>query len=188
MSCKVFIISGKTGSGKSTISEMLKSQYGFPIVSFVNIGKTFARKHGKEHLRDCYKTLEPDEFKHSLVNDIKEIIDEPIKDNEVLILDGLYAYDAILNIQKKCAVVVIYLQVSDSVRYSRISKRLNVDIDSAIKEENLKEEIKKSLGNDLIIDMVDYSVDGNMPVEVVKDEVYKIILKELISGDKHLNR
>lgn len=175
--CKVFIIAGKTGAGKSTISEWINSEFGFPVISFANIGKTFALNHGKKRLRECYLTMEKSIFVHSLTNAIKSTIRGAVDKNEVLIIDGLYAYDAIQDLRKTCKVIVIYIQVNDSARYERISKRLEIGEYSAKKEDQLKEQIKIVLGNNRILEAVDYLIDGNASLDSVKEKIKKIVLK-----------
>ncbi len=184
--CKVFIIAGKTGAGKSTISEWLNSEYGFSVLSFSKIGKSFAKKYGKKRLRDCYLVLDPKEFKQLLIDEITESVNEAIIDTEVLVIDGLYSYDVISDIQNKCEIIVIYLQVNDITRYSRISKRHDSGNFSAIIEDSIKEEIKQILGNDRILESADYVIDGSKPIELVKKAVYDIVSKELYSVEKRL--
>ena len=176
--CTVFIIAGKTGAGKSTISEWINLKFGFPVISFANIGKTFALNHGKKRLRECYQTMEKTIFVHSLTDAIKSTIRGAVDNNEVLIIDGLYAYDAIQDLRKTCKVIVIYIQVKDSARYARISKRLEIEEYSAKKEDQLKEQIKTVLGNNRILEAADYLINGNASLDSVKESIRKIVLKE----------
>ena len=176
--CKVFIIAGKTGAGKSTISEWINIEFGFPVISFANIGKTFALNHGKKRLRECYQTMEKTIFVHSLTDAIISTIHGAVDNNDVLIVDGLYAYDAIQDMRKTCKVIVIYIQAEDSARYARISKRLEIGEYSAKKEDQLKEQIKTDLGNNRILEAADYLINGNASLDSVKESIKKIVLKE----------
>ena len=162
--CKVIIIAGKTGAGKSTISEWINLEYGFPVISFANIGKTFALNRGKKRLRECYQTMEKAVFVHSLTDAIKTTI------------IGISVVSCI-------EVIIIYIQVKDSTRYARISKRLDIDEYSAKKEDYLKEQIKTVLGNNRILETADYLIDGNEPLDSVKEKIEKIVLQETIKEE-----
>ena len=181
--CKVIIIAGKTGAGKITISEWINLEYGFPVISFANIGKTFALNRGKKRLRECYQTMEKAVFVHSLTDAIKTTIRSYVDNNEILIIDGLYACDVIEDLRETCIVIIIYIQVKDSTRYARISKRLDIDEYSAKKEDYLKEQIKTVLGNNRILETADYLIDGNEPLDSVKEKIEKIVLQETIKEE-----
>ena len=173
--CCVLIVAGKTGVGKSTITDYINQNYGLYALSFADMGKSFATRHNQKRLRDCYCKMNRDDFVTCLVNDMKETILKTIHEHSIIIIDGLYSYYIIQELKKHNKVIVMYIDADDEVRLSRISRRLQTDNSNAKIENDIKEEIKSVLGNDKIMEMADYFINGNKTLVEVLSDVRNII-------------
>lgn len=173
--CYVLVIAGKTGAGKTTITECIGKKYNCVTLSFAEMVKQFAKQQGHKRLRNCYKMMNREEFVSALTSYIKSVSLNTVIDNNVVVIDGLYSYDVIQELRKNSNTIVIYIRVNKEIRYSRIAKRIGTNIAQTIEEDNTKEEIKIALGNDRIIEAADYIIDGNRPIELVMQDVYDIL-------------
>ena len=59
----IFIITGRTGAGKSTLCQKLEEYFNYPLLSFASMGKKFANANGYNRIRECHQAMELNEFK-----------------------------------------------------------------------------------------------------------------------------
>ncbi len=60
---KVFIITGRTGAGKSTLCQKLEKHFNYPLLSFACMGKEFANANGYNRIRECHSEMGLNVFK-----------------------------------------------------------------------------------------------------------------------------
>ena len=59
----IFIITGRTGSGKSTLCQKLEEYFNDPLLRFASMGKKFANANGYNRIREGHQAMELNEFK-----------------------------------------------------------------------------------------------------------------------------
>ena len=125
---KIFIITGRTGSGKSTLCNKLKKYFNYPLLAFASMGKKFANEHGYNRIRECYLEMELNEFKTKISRHILNMINKELSNNDVIIIDGLYINNVVKILKQNYNCKIIYLKTDDNIRYERISQRLCITI------------------------------------------------------------
>ncbi len=60
---KLFVITGRTGAGKSTLCQKLQEYFNYPLLSFASMGKKFANANGYNRIRECHLAMGLNEFK-----------------------------------------------------------------------------------------------------------------------------
>lgn len=174
---KIFIITGRTGVGKSTLCEKLEQYFHYPLLSFAGMGKSFASNNGYKRIRDCHLSMDLNEFKTKISAHIFDIIDKQMNTYNNVIIDGLYIEDTLKRLKEKYDCYVVYLRVDDMVRYERISNRLSITLEDAKKENEIKERLKDEVGIDTFIQDADFVIDGSKSVQEVF-EIAKKYIKE----------
>lgn len=170
---KVFIVTGRTGAGKSTLCKKLEDYFSYPLLSFASMGKSFANKNGYQRIRQCHLAMELNEFKTQLSSHISNIIDETMTTHDYIIIDGLYIDEVLKNLNKKYDCKILYLKLDDNIRYERVSNRLSITLEEAKKENKIKERLKDEVGIHTFIQNADIVIDGNRSIQ----EVFEIAKK-----------
>ena len=168
---RIFIITGRTGAGKSTLCNHLEEYFKVPLLSFATMGKKFANANGYERIRECHLAMELNEFKTKISQYILNIINEELVICDTIIMDGLYIDDVIKVLKENYNCKVVYLKTDDDVRYKRISERLSITIEQAKKENEIKERLKNDVGINWLIENANYVVDGNQSVDEVFENI-----------------
>ena len=158
---KIFIITGKTGAGKTTLCEKLGDYFEYPILSFSDMRKEFAYVNGYKRIRDCYLAMELNDFKTTISEHFLKIIKERLNTNDVIIIDGLYIDEVAKTLMENYNVKIIYLKADDYIRYKRISQKLSITIENAKIENDEKERLKNEVGIETLIKNADIIIDGN---------------------------
>lgn len=174
---KIFIITGRTGSGKTTLCQRLKEYFNYPLLTFASMGKKFANANGYNRIRECHLAMELIEFKTKISQHILNIIDEQLRNSEAVIVDGLYIDDVVRILRENYNCKIMYLKTEDNIRYERISQRLSITIEQAKKENEIKERLKDEVGIDRLIESADYVINGSKSINEVF-EYTKQLLKE----------
>ena len=148
---KIFIITGRTGAGKSTLCQKLEEYFNYPLLSFASMGKKFANANGYNRIRECHLSMGLNEFKTKISQHILNIINEQLSNSDVVIVDGLYIDDVVRVLKENYNCKMMYLETDNNIRYERISKRLSITIEQAKKENEIKERLKDEVGIDRLI-------------------------------------
>ncbi len=166
---RIFIITGRTGAGKSTLCQRLEKYFNYPLLTFASMGKKFANANGYNRIRECHLAMGLNEFKTKISQHILNIMNEQLNTNDIIIVDGLYIDEVVRILKENYNCKMIYLKTDDNIRYERISQRLSITIEKAKKENEIKEHLKDDVGIDTLIENADYVINGNKS----KDEVFE---------------
>ncbi|MCI8470847.1 MAG: AAA family ATPase [Clostridia bacterium] len=172
---KIFIITGRTGAGKSTLCQRLEEYFNYPLLSFADMGKKFANENGYNRIRECHFAMGTDKFKTKISKHILDTIDKQLKTCDNIIIDGLYIDDAVSRLKENYNCKIIYLKTEDNIRYERISQRLSTTIEQAKKENEIKEYTKDELGIDILIKNTDYVISGSKSADEVFEAAKQFI-------------
>ena len=172
---KIFIITGRTGAGKSTLCQKLEEYFNYPLLSFASMGKKFANANGYNRIRECHLAMGLNEFKTKISQHILNIINEQLSNSDVVIVDGLYIDDVVRILKENYNCKTMYLETDNNIRYERISKRLFITIEQAKKENEIKERLKDEVGIDTLIESADYVIDGNKSINEVFEDAKQFI-------------
>ena len=171
---QLIIIAGRTGSGKTTLCRSLSEAVGAPIISFSSLARKFANQNGYNSIRCCFFDMEIHKFTKAIGDYIiHDIEDEKIAD--ILIIDGLYIFNVWECLRKRYKTTIFAIDTKEEICVDRISKRLGVSKEIALSEYIVKEEIKKSLGNELLMKEANFNIDGNNPVNESASQIINII-------------
>lgn len=138
----IFIITGRTGAGKTTLCKKLEIDLNYPLLTFAVMGKSFANKNGYNKIRECHLAMEKEEFNTKISEYMLNIIKETLNTCNTIIVDGLYMYELVKTLKEDYNCTVIYLKLDENTRYERIAQRLRVTIEEAKKENEIKEKLK----------------------------------------------
>lgn len=172
---KIYIITGRTGSGKSTLCQKLSEQFNYPLLSFASMGNKFAKSKGYNRIRECHLAMELNEFKNQMSNHLFNTVESELENNNQIIIDGLYVDTVVLKLKEKYDCTLIYLNTDDEIRYERVAKRLSISIEQAREENQIKERLKDEVGINELIKISDYIVDGNKTPEEIFTYSCKIL-------------
>lgn len=175
---KIFIITGRTGAGKSTLCQKLEEYFSYPLLSFANMGKKFANENGYNRIRECHLAMELSEFKTKISQYILNIIAEQLNTSDTVIIDGLYIDDVVSTLKENYNCNIMYLNTDDNIRYKRISQRLSITIEQAKKENEIKERLKNEVGIERLIKNADYVINGNKSICEVFEDTKQFIEKQ----------
>lgn len=167
---KVIIITGKTGTGKSTLCKKLEEYYHYPLLTFASMGKKFANENGYNRIRECHLAMNLEEFIEGISSHIFNTIDKELNTCDIILVDGLYISKTVERLKEKYNCSIIYLKTSDTIRYERIAKRLSITTDQAKVENSVKEKLKDDVGIGTLIKNSDCIINGDKSQkEVFKD-------------------
>ncbi|MCX4364294.1 MAG: AAA family ATPase [Bacilli bacterium] len=172
---EIYIITGRTGAGKSTLCKKLAEFLEYPLLSFANMGKDFANKNGFKRIRECHLAMELSEFKTRMADHILSIIEDELTRHEKVIIDGLYIDTVVFKLKEKYNCKLIYLNTDDEIRYQRVAERLAISIEQAQEENKIKERLKDEVGIRELIKTADYILDGNLSIEEIFNNCCNII-------------
>lgn len=174
---KIFIITGRTGAGKSTLCKRLESHFNYPLLTFASMGKKFANANGYNRIRECHLAMGIEVFKREISKHILETISEQLKKCDNVIIDGLYIDDVVSTLKENYNCKMLYLKTDDDIRYERISERLSITIEQAKEENAIKERLKDEVGIEKLIENADYLIDGNKTADEVFEDTKQYIEK-----------
>lgn len=172
---KIFIITGRTGAGKTTLCKRLEEYFNYPLLTFASMGKKFANANGYNRIRECHLAMELNEFKTKISRYILNIIDEQLENSEIVLIYGLYIDDVVRILKENYNCKMMYLQTDDNIRYERVAQRLSITIEQAKKENEIKERLKNEVGIEKIIQNADYIIDGNKSMDEVFEDTKQFI-------------
>ncbi len=182
---RIIIITGKTGAGKSSLCKKLQEHFGFPLLTFANMGKEFANKNGYQRIRQCHLDMKLEDFIEGISNHIFHTINTQLHTCDFILVDGLYIANIAKTVEKlkeKYDYSILYLKASDVIRYKRIAERLSITVEHARAENNVKEKLKDDVGIDILIKNSSYTIDGNKSQNEVFNDA-KEYIENYVKGE-----
>ena len=183
----IFIITGRSGAGKTTLCKKLEAVLNYPLLTFASMGKSFANENGYNKIIECYLAMEKEEFNTQISEYMLNIMKETLDTCNTIIIDGLYMYELTKTLKEDYNCTVIYLKLDENTRYERIAKRRALTMEEAKNENELKEKQKNDAGIDKLIEEADYIIDGRKKEEDVFDTAKKLIKKRESSLESEKN-
>jgi len=125
----IIALVGMTGSGKSTVAEILKRKYGFPVVRFGDVTDDILRQRGLEQNEKNERMIREELRKkygmEAYAKLSKPRMDEALKERGVVVVDGLYSWEEYLYLKGEYGdeLILIHVFASPKTRYKRVSER-----------------------------------------------------------------
>lgn len=177
----IIAIVGMSGSGKTEAAGYFK-QIGLPVVSFSNIINDYIDEHKLKHTEDVHNRLRK-EFREkygmkAMAYLSKDKLEEALKENNIVVIEGLYSWEEYIFIKEQFEHVRVYLvaiYADKELRYKRISER---GYRSKLygEERDINELISTNKGPPIAF--ADFLVKNNFSLEDLHDkleEVYRTI-------------
>lgn len=178
----ILALVGMSGSGKTIATQYFK-KLGIPVVSFSNIINDYVDKHGLNHTEKLHHKLRIQFRKkygmESMAYLNKKVIQEELKTNNIVVIEGLYSWEEYKYLQKHfktVRVLILALFTDKSLRYKRLAKRVYRS-GLAIGEERDVNELT-DLNKGPAIAFADFLIKNNYSKEdlyMKLDEVYRQI-------------
>ena len=163
------VICGQIGSGKSTLSDLVASEFGFKSVSFGNYVRHMVKLLGSSNTRDALQDLGDGLFRSrgpsGLLQDTLEYF--TIGKCDSVVIDGVRHSEILTEIRQTAeTTIAFYLEVSREERYrrhqARLVSRLSFEEFQAIDSHPVEG------GIDSLIDHCDLMLDASHPVADVQ--------------------
>lgn len=178
---KIIAIVGLPGVGKTDAANFFKEK-GIPSISFGEVINDYVEKHNLPHTEEVHKKIRLELRKKygmeamAVLNEKK--IKEILKDNMILVIDGLRSWEEYLYLKKSLPEVKIYLlaiYADKSLRWERLKRR-----SSRNKLYGEKRDLDELIGINMAptIAYADFLVKNNFSLEDFHDkleEVYRIV-------------
>lgn len=161
---KIFLMTGPSASGKSTIAEQISSNLQIPIIREREILHRIALSQGFSRTRHWLAAVGVDEALNEALTKTLSSVGEI--EQEGVILDG--SYDARLTqaLNKEGnEVFIIAISTREELRRERIAKRMGVDPDEALAEMRFIDEFKYKSGMAEIVEKADVTIDNNLSLD-----------------------
>lgn len=170
----IIAVVGLPGAGKTEAAEFFKEK-GLPVISFGKVVNDYIDEHGLKHTEEVHKKIRT-EFreKHGIeamavLNEAK--IKEALKDNKVVIIDGMRSWQEYLFLKKQLPdtrIKILCMFADKELRYRRISKRkYRSELFGA--QRDIDELTGTNMGNTLAF--ADYLVKNNFSIEELHDKL-----------------
>ncbi|MBI2032543.1 MAG: AAA family ATPase [Candidatus Levybacteria bacterium] len=185
---KIFLMTGPSASGKSTIAEQISSNLQVPIIKEREIIHRIAQSYGFSRGRNWLAAA-----------GIQTVLDEVLAqtlaaiegvEGDKVILDGSYDARLIqaLNTEGN-QTFIIAVTARDEIRRERMAGRIESGPEEALAEMQFIDEFKHRAGMAEIIEKADLTVDNNLTVDETTREIHLYLGSEFadcLSGPERL--
>lgn len=161
----IYLLCGYTGCGKSTVASKLQED-GYTLLSFSKEGRILAN-------------IDENSVKFSQIIDTIYNRIVGAASNNAVVVDGMATFEIIKRLNKNgYKVIVVYIELEDSIRFQRIAQRESCAIEDAIRHDEIKAVGKLKAGLNDIISNADYVINGNTSMENVYLNIKGIIQRK----------
>jgi dephospho-CoA kinase len=169
---QVVILTGHTGSGKTTLSNYLKSE-NWKIISAGQIFTKLALSHHVKNNRLNIQKFALKYFKRNGYNEFSSLLLSKIFTNDKkIIFEGIRPLEVIKNIKEKYPEsILIFIRADESIRYNRLMKRSSfskLQIQS-LQNHPIEEELR------LVEQLSDYTIDNNSTIDDLLLKFHRIV-------------
>ena len=175
----VICVTGKQGSGKTTVSEFLVQVLNGSVymktsevlIETLRIWHLPVTSSNMQKVSDCIRSVFGQQ---TLAHSIKQRIDA--LDANVVILDGLRGTEVFECMQKYYKTYLIYLESDSNTRFERMSTRVKKGSDDIFSKESFieSEKHRTEQGVTVLKSVADHVVENDHSIEKLKDCVTKI--------------
>ena len=179
MKKRLILITGLPGSGKTTVSKIIKG-FGLPVVSMGDIVREQALKEGKStdigSMNEFMMALRK-RFGEGIVAELSMQKANGMTNQEVVI-DGLRSVEE-YEIFKKAAdeVVLIVVEAKTQKRFERLSKRARAGDPKSISDLQMRDEVELGVGLSELLSENGLHVENNGDLESLRSQVLLILRK-----------
>lgn len=173
----ILALAGLPGAGKSEASKYFTDKK-IPVISFGKVTNDYVDKHGLEHNEENHKKIR-EEFREKYGKEAYAVLNEEkikneLKDNMVVVVEGMRSWEEYTYIKKKfnkVKLVVLTLYADKEIRYKRLNER-KYRKGLGGEERDINELVGTNMGN--TIAFCDYLVVNSGTVEELKDKIEAI--------------
>ena len=171
----IIAIVGLAGSGKTEAASYFADEMKIPVISFGKVINDYVDKNGLSHDEETHRKIRADlRNEHgmkALAHLNKEKIEQALKKNMIIVIDGLYSWEEYLHLRKTFPEVKVYLlalYAEKKLRYLRISKRkYRPDLNG--EERDMNELVETNKGNPIAF--ADFMVKNNFSIQDFQDKL-----------------
>lgn len=165
---KIFIISGYSCAGKSTVIEALKKLKDYDILKFGTIHKETVKNNGYDFAKNWIKEKGFKPYEEQLLLHFSNKISKCDRDS-IIIIDGLFSYKCFEFLRQipGIEIINIVLKTDVEVRKHRMMQREKMDYETASGHLLRTDCIKERAGLSKILNNSDYIIDGNETPEKI---------------------
>jgi dephospho-CoA kinase len=178
----LLLLTGFSGSGKTTIANKVSSLYNIRIISERNILRDLAVSLGFSRARYWYLSdgIHP-VLEKTRIETIRRI-SESIANNPIgyIIIDGCYDKDLPLSIKSEINqinITTVSVLASEETRLNRVMERIRTSRESAFNEINLLDKFKTEAGIQEIINNSDLTVVNESEIMDPVRKIYNTLIK-----------
>lgn len=176
---KLIAVVGMPGAGKSVMAEYLVNQFETTRVRFGDVTDREMDQRGLER-NQANERVVRESLRDALGMAAYAIKSEPyiqeaLKTNDLVVLDGLYSWEEFLYLKQKYAVVLICLYARPKIRYQRLLKRKirSFSSENEAHERDIAELTHLNKGGPIAI--ADYLVDNSGEIEKSYQQIDEIL-------------
>lgn len=173
----IIAVTGMPGSGKTEAADFFREKK-LPVISFGKVINDLVAKKYKVHNEEAHKEvregIRKEHGKEALAVISEKLIEEALKKNMTVVVDGMRSWEEYLYLKKKfpqVKIFVIALYADKHLRYKRVSKRKD-RANLYGEDRDINELIGTNMGP--TIAFADFLVKNNFSVEEFRDKLENI--------------
>jgi len=174
----IIAIVGLSGSGKTEASSFFKTELKLPVVHFGSVINDYIDKHKLAHTEVIHRKIREDirvkYGKEALALLNKEKISKLLKDNQIIVIDGLYSWEEYVYLKNKLPKIKICLlaiYADKTIRYERAMKR-KYRPNLSNEERDINELVGTNKGPPIAF--ADYLVKNNFSITEFHDKLEEV--------------
>lgn len=170
-------LSGLTGSGKTTLSKLLRKQFRIPVIPVSYLIGLEAKKRGLT-TREWAEQLVARDGPRGVIESIRPAITQMAERNRIFIVEGLYRpedYQTIQEMLPKTQTLLISMNTERDSRLERIMRRQKLSRADAEKWVAKFDQARRSIGLDELQKMADIAIHNKKTLPQLNRELLERI-------------